>query len=245
MFILLRSIRQKLFMTTNYKKYFFYGLGEISLVVIGILIALQIDNWNEQRIKNNQEQVNISNLNSEFQKNLIGLEKAIVEITGVRKALKSILLEISEPQIDFSDEQVNTLINNSFTSPSWNSSSFVLEDLKNTGNLSGISKNELKQLLFSWERLDDSLNIIAEDYTFFAREYFLYVTKHGSIRNVDALREKFQIEKSNLDISNIPLLKSPEFENTVGNFYALTSSMLTSYLKAKQKMSQIIVATDS
>jgi sensor domain CHASE-containing protein len=37
-------------------KYLKYAIGEIILVVIGILIALQINNWNEQRKQKNLEQ---------------------------------------------------------------------------------------------------------------------------------------------------------------------------------------------
>lgn len=44
-----RRIRQSLFVGGGTKKYFFYAVGEIILVVIGILIALQINNWNEFR----------------------------------------------------------------------------------------------------------------------------------------------------------------------------------------------------
>ena len=44
-----RKIRQNLLMENNTGKYFKYAVGEIVLVVIGILIALQINNWNENR----------------------------------------------------------------------------------------------------------------------------------------------------------------------------------------------------
>ena len=43
----LRQIRYKLLAEKNVRRYLFYALGEIVLVVLGILIALQIDNWNE------------------------------------------------------------------------------------------------------------------------------------------------------------------------------------------------------
>ncbi|MEM8507323.1 MAG: DUF6090 family protein, partial [Bacteroidota bacterium] len=43
-----RRIRQKLLTERQFKKYLFYAAGEIVLVVIGILIALQINNWNNQ-----------------------------------------------------------------------------------------------------------------------------------------------------------------------------------------------------
>lgn len=45
-----RKIRQKLIEKNKVRNYFFYAIGEIILVVIGILIALQINNWNENRI---------------------------------------------------------------------------------------------------------------------------------------------------------------------------------------------------
>lgn len=44
-----RRIRRKLLDEASLRKYFFYAIGEIALVVIGILIALQINNWNESR----------------------------------------------------------------------------------------------------------------------------------------------------------------------------------------------------
>lgn len=43
-----RRIRQKSIKENNNSLYFKYALGEIVLVVIGILIALQINNWNEE-----------------------------------------------------------------------------------------------------------------------------------------------------------------------------------------------------
>lgn len=44
-----RKIRQNLLMENKNWKYLKYAFGEIILVVIGILIALQINNWNDER----------------------------------------------------------------------------------------------------------------------------------------------------------------------------------------------------
>lgn len=44
-----RKIRQKLLQDNHFSKYLLYAIGEIALVVIGIVIALQINNWNENR----------------------------------------------------------------------------------------------------------------------------------------------------------------------------------------------------
>ena len=44
-----RRIRKGLLGSGQARKYLLYAIGEIALVVIGILIALQINNWNEWR----------------------------------------------------------------------------------------------------------------------------------------------------------------------------------------------------
>jgi hypothetical protein len=44
-----RKIRQQLLIENKFSKYLLYAIGEIVLVVIGILIALSINNWNEKR----------------------------------------------------------------------------------------------------------------------------------------------------------------------------------------------------
>lgn len=46
-----RKIRQQLLTENKFSKYLMYAIGEILLVVIGILIALQINTWNDQRVK--------------------------------------------------------------------------------------------------------------------------------------------------------------------------------------------------
>jgi len=50
-----RKIRQQLITEGKFSKYLLYGIGEILLVVIGILIALQINNWNQARAKDQME----------------------------------------------------------------------------------------------------------------------------------------------------------------------------------------------
>ncbi|MBO6535602.1 MAG: hypothetical protein JJ966_05225 [Balneolaceae bacterium] len=53
-----RKIRQKLLENGNLRKYFWYAMGEILLVMIGIILALQVNNWNEERrTKNTIDQI--------------------------------------------------------------------------------------------------------------------------------------------------------------------------------------------
>jgi hypothetical protein len=61
-----RRIRQQLLTENKFSKYLIYAIGEIILVVIGILIALAINNWNENQKLRNQEIIYLNNLKDDI-----------------------------------------------------------------------------------------------------------------------------------------------------------------------------------
>lgn len=77
-----RQIRQNLLMENKTAKYFKYAIGEIILVVIGILIALSINNWNEKRKERALEQKLLENLVENLEQNT---ERLIIQIERINK----------------------------------------------------------------------------------------------------------------------------------------------------------------
>jgi len=65
-----RKIRQRLLTENKFSKYLLYALGEIVLVVIGILIALQINNWNEWRKDRIKEKIILNDLAKNIEINI-------------------------------------------------------------------------------------------------------------------------------------------------------------------------------
>ncbi len=65
-----RKIRQKLLTENKFSKYLLYAIGEIVLVVIGILIALQVNNWNEDRINSHLELQYLKRLERDMQESI-------------------------------------------------------------------------------------------------------------------------------------------------------------------------------
>ena len=73
-------------------KYMRYAIGEIALVVIGILIAVQINTWNKQRIDRTKEQVLIKQLKEDYNPNLLQLDGKIeMRKTIIRSAQRNYL----------------------------------------------------------------------------------------------------------------------------------------------------------
>ena len=77
MFKFFRKIRKNLISQGKTVKYFKYAIGEIILVVVGILIALQINNWNEARKHSEEEQINLKKLVADVKNDTKFLQKQI------------------------------------------------------------------------------------------------------------------------------------------------------------------------
>jgi hypothetical protein len=163
-----RKIRQKMLTENKFSKYLIYAIGEIILVVIGILIALGINNWKEERLVNLQIKTNLINLSTAINQDL-ELLKEIEEVNDFR--MNSILqilkwTEIPLPEIDtIPIKLMNTskwegavpetfdadFLKKSF----WSIQSprrmvvqtYAIEELKNSGLYSKLDNQELKILL--------------------------------------------------------------------------------------------------
>lgn len=165
-----RTIRKKIISenksiiwNTNYFK---YAIGEIFLVVVGILIALQINNWNESRKIRAQESNILSSIHSDLKsckKELdIGAESSV--LLGNRCKMIAKYIDDDLPYNIELDTAFSTLTN--WFSPFFSYSSY--ETLKTKG-VSLIQNKQLREnLVFLYER---SLPFITDDYDQFFWAY--------------------------------------------------------------------------
>jgi hypothetical protein len=72
-----RKIRQKMLAENKFRKYLIYAIGEIALVVIGILIAVQINNWNESRKDVQREIKMLTDLQNDIEYNIENINEGI------------------------------------------------------------------------------------------------------------------------------------------------------------------------
>jgi len=140
-----RKIRQRLLSENKISKYLLYAFGEIVLVVIGIIIALQVNNWNEGRKDRVLEQDYYCRILDDF-----NLEKQHIEtyytITDQKiEAAKQLLLDMHQ-----SNKDNYTMLNNWIDTqrlPVYVPRRIAFDDLTTSGNLKLLTDIEIKNSL--------------------------------------------------------------------------------------------------
>ena len=154
-----RKIRQHLLTEDKFNKYWIYAIGEIMLVVFGILIALSLNNLNEDRKDETKRKLMLRTLQSEFESNLAQLDDQIEEynmnIHGATVAIKKIK---SESEI-LADSTARKLLVEMAIIPSFDPSTGALRSSISSGDIHLINTKELVGLLFGWEDSNNDIDV--------------------------------------------------------------------------------------
>jgi len=101
-----RKIRYKLAANNQFLKYSRYAIGEIVLVVIGILIALQINTWNEQRKNANEETIILKSLIEDLKADIKGYNQAIDWLKSRQANVDSVLMFLNDSNVLVDDTKL-------------------------------------------------------------------------------------------------------------------------------------------
>ncbi|MFN8342950.1 MAG: hypothetical protein U0V64_14910 [Cyclobacteriaceae bacterium] len=117
-----RALRSGFLDKGQLRKYLLYALGEITLVIIGILVAIQVDNWNNRRKETNQLHANLDQIYTVFDRDLdrlislrSGYQEQLQMIDTIRlrpKAIKREVLPFMLYYVDLAYESLSTEASN-------------------------------------------------------------------------------------------------------------------------------------
>ena len=184
-----RHIRKNLLMENKKSKYFKYAIGEIILVVIGILIALQINNWNTTQKDIAKEQQILLSLQEEFKQNITELKFDHQINLSCVNAITT-LLNFDETK-DFETKIIDSLMGQVYNFATFDARLGVINDLSSSGNLELIRDSKLRFKLNQWtgELSDYNEDIIIR------RDYWIHnlpfiVNRLLPVRNFDAFMDR-------------------------------------------------------
>ena len=243
-----RKIRRKYADDNKPLKYARYAIGEILLVVIGILIALQVNNWNEEKKTRAVELNYLENIKSDLELNLVELKEFIVERQKSIKASDSILVMFEGgAELDmnaFNRYSINVMV--------W----FPLEyhdntyqELVNSGKLSIISnkviKNHLQNMQTSFKKVVFIENEMQQDFESYMYDPFFNIADlKTSFDNYNAQLLKLSPDKL-LDSSQVKtLLKHQAYKNGFVLSAYNSELLISEYSKVTQTTNQLIDLID-
>ena len=147
-----RRLRRQLLADGRLGRYLAYAAGEILLVVIGILIALQIDNWNEARKDREKELGYLANIRSDLVANIDEMDRYLAERTERVAAARRILTHFNGKPID----DVSAFNADGISIYSWERfylGNNTYQELVNSGNFALLSNHDIKDQLLDIEAL--------------------------------------------------------------------------------------------
>lgn len=190
-------------------KYLKYALGEIVLVVIGILIALQINTWNETRKNHELETILLENLMKQLKSDVKDINNNIKATEARLLRIDSILIMLIEPdkinKLEFLDRSRDFAFEAYF---SCNCS--IFDEAVSSGKMSLIQNSGLLESIFTYytkrkeDSNDDSIRKLTEDFIIPVLIRTLYVNQTGiSLLQVDTEEMDLARELPDIDFKSL------------------------------------------
>jgi len=146
---LFRKIRKQLADDNKPLKYIRYAIGEIVLVVIGILIALQINTWNQDRMDRRSEKKALTDLREELMTNKGKIIESIERREAIYRPLERYMELMAEAKVGFND--FIAIHKKNFFSGRIIPSFGVINSLISSGDVNLITNDSLKYLVTDWK----------------------------------------------------------------------------------------------
>ena len=218
-----RHIRKSLLGSGQARKYLLYAIGEIALVVIGILIALQINNWNEKRNLDKVEHTYLQNLKVDLESLQANIEQQEKQELSIMNNCSRGLFFLGEDPPN-ADSLRNVLTFGFAGRRTFKANRSVFQDLTSSGNIGIISNLNLRNhILLLYQRVD----------------YVETVIENGNLVWYDETLKSL-IQKGTIDISNtavIPTISQfpvtfevPPLKNTSEKIAQFLSDEKTHYI---------------
>lgn len=225
-----RNFRKQFLKESRLGRYLVYAIGEIVLVVIGILIALSINNWNQHRIIREKERFYLEALKSEFERNKVKLQN-LMEINRNNYEGAKMLLGLIQEKKQASEQELSQLLFHALASEIvYNPNNSLLNEMISSGSLKDVSNASLRIELTSWESVMEQSRR-GEESLRQQRDKVLDIfrAEKGSVRTIFDLtgisQEELKMPSAKEHHSNLELLSSRAFENNLLLYISNSISM--------------------
>ena len=219
-----RRIRYNLMETGKTGKYFKYAIGEIVLVVIGILIALQINNWNQERLQQQSELKFLKGIQAEFKLNKDYLINSIKMNQEGLKTGKEIMSLMNQDVEILKSINIDSLLFQIFEYGGFEISENTILEVMQVGQLQNLENDQLKSFILEWSqqkiKIDRNRITLTEKSDYLVR----YLMTRYPLKNIDKYGVLAWKNPSTIEVDKYAIFTDLEFENIIDDLlYNLTS----------------------
>ncbi|MBW2938089.1 hypothetical protein KXJ69_08220 [Aureisphaera sp. CAU 1614] len=232
-----RKLRQKLLAENKFSKYLLYAVGEIVLVVVGILIALAVNNRNNQRLDDLRVERFINKFKLQLEDNLEAVNVYIETNEQFYSDSRRLIAIIGDTQEIDNEAKIDSLIFLNSYDYHLNLDMNVILESRENGDIALISNDSLSKSIYY---LITFYNKIIEDERItnsnLNNHFVPYLSKHYNLKNlVHTVTEGEELNKSKIyQGDNYKLLVDQEFENLITLRLIHSKELLESYLVLKK-----------
>ena len=206
-----RKIRYNLIENNKTAKYLKYAIGEIILVVIGILIALSINNWNEQKNNKIEESIILKNLIEDLRADIDGYNESIDWLKSRQAIVDSLLIYLKNPNFPVNDDKLtNWLI----------TSGYILDytpvyptytEIIGSGKLSLIESEEIKRELANYKSNFDNDVRVFTSYDVGAKRIEFKALSYTDGKPIaQFFGDDYKLKNNNVTVDRVKLLNDEE-----------------------------------
>jgi hypothetical protein len=204
-------------------KYLLYAIGEILLVMIGILLALQVNNWNEWRKDRKEEDFILNNLFTEFKINEDLLIRAKEDVNNHYNADLTLMDMMGKPEIENVKKNIDSILYFSWGPLKFSPNQSVLTGLLTSSRIEILSDERLKNLLFQWSsKMLENDDEYAQVNNVSHNKYEDYLTANYSLKDIDRYGDLPWKSGSELIRDKYKIFHDIEYENLLDNMAFVT-----------------------
>lgn len=232
-----RKIRQKMLTENKFSNYLLYAFGEILLVVIGILIALQINNWNEINKNKSTESEYLKELLEDFELNLQKSQQVTSRIEDVLPQLKGLLEQSALEQPTISVDSMNNAFKLLNSMPAYSSTDRAYNNLIGSGDFKLITNSKIKTEIADYYKALDILNLVQNTHEMqLVNAFQPYIMEYLDYQAVSMIRiENYTLPEPVEKDLILTVFKDRKFRNIV----TLKFDILTDLLELNQGLEEI------
>ena len=235
-----RRIRIRLLQQNRFTKYLLYAIGEIVLVVIGILIALYINGKNEEHQDRVEELVALKDLKEEFQSKLNDVDSLLAFKTRMKANWSSYLRTITNADLSDEDRAIRRPQMGSVSFPMSNP---TLNSLLSTGKIDKIQNDSLKYVLNNWKDVLDNQKKPEKLHDDFIQSKFLPIElrllPNAALKNISGTENLFYSE-AEIKTLRLKAIENLEYQNALEHSYHLLEVQIRAGKRLKSHVLNVI-----